>query len=134
MAINPYIDAAAPPLPTRPYRLKLRNTGQVFEVDPANLPRDEEGHVGSVLSILLANDVEVDHTCGGVCACSTCHIYVHAGLDSANEPIDEEEDQLDFAPALTDASRLSCQCVPDGSVDVEVEIPAWKRNEVSEDH
>jgi 2Fe-2S ferredoxin len=41
---------------------------------------------------------------------------------------------LDFAPALASTSRLSCQCVPDGSEDVEVEIPVWKRNEVSEGH
>ena len=66
--------------------------------------------------------------------CSTCHIYVHSGFDSAPEPIEEEEDQLDFAPAVQDNSRLSCQCVPDGSVDIEVEIPAWKRNKVSEEH
>ncbi len=133
MATNPFITAKAPPLPTRAYRLTLANTGQVFEVDPTKLPRDEEGQPGSVLSILLANGVAVDHTCGGVCACSTCHIYVRAGLSSANDPIDEEEDQLDFAPALEDCSRLSCQCVPDGSVDVVVELPSWKRNEVSED-
>ena len=47
--------------------------------------------------------------------------------------IDEEEDQLDFAPALRDDSRLACQCVPDGSEDVEVELPEWNRNEVSEE-
>jgi len=134
MAVNPFIESAAPPLPSRAYRLHLKNTGQVFEVDPANLPRGEEGHDGSVLSILLANGVEIDHTCGGVCACSTCHIYVREGLDSANEPIEEEEDQLDFAPALEDSSRLACQCVPSGEVDMVVEIPAWKRNEVSEEH
>ena len=67
-------------------------------------------------------------------ACSTCHIYVEKGLDSAPAPIDEEEDMLDLAPSLRDSSRLACQCVPDGSVDVVIEMPIWKRNEVSEDH
>ena len=82
---------------------------------------------------LLAAGIDVDHVCGGVVACSTCHIYVSKGLDSAPEAIEEEEDQLDFAPALRDDSRLACQCVPDGSVDVEVELPDWNRNEVSEE-
>ena len=41
---------------------------------------------------------------------------------------------LDFAPALRESSRLACQCVPSGATDVEVELPSWKRNEVSEDH
>lgn len=134
MAKNPFIRAEAPPPPTRRYRLTLKNTGIVYEIDPDELPVDEDGHVGSVLSVLLAQGVEIDHSCGGVCACSTCHIYVHQGLDSAPEAIEEEEDMLDFAPALKANSRLSCQFVPDGSCDVVVELPAWKRNEVSEGH
>ena len=134
MAINPYIDADAPPPPKKKYKLTLQNTGQVFEVDPEALPVDEEGQVGSVLSTLLANGVDIDHSCGGVVACSTCHVYVRKGFGSAPEAIEEEEDQLDFAPSVQEDSRLSCQCVPDGSVDVVVEIPTWKRNEVSEEH
>ena len=134
MGINPYIDADAPPPPTRAYRLTVRNTGLVIDVDPEALPDGHEGQPGSLLSLLLDNGVEIDHTCGGVVACSTCHIYVERGFESAPDPIEEEEDMLDFAPALRDTSRLACQCVPDGSVDVEVELPSWKRNEVSEDH
>ena len=133
MGKNPYIDAAAPPPPRRPYRLTLRNTGEVFLVDPAALP-DEEGQPGSILATLLSQGVDIDHSCGGVVACSTCHIYVRKGGASAPDPIEEEEDQLDFAPAVQDDSRLACQCVPDGSVDVEVEIPSWSRNEVKEGH
>ena len=134
MGTNPYIDAAAPPPPTRRYRLTLRNTGQVIEVDPADLPADYDGNLGSVLSLLLRAGVDIDHSCGGVCACSTCHVYVHRGLSTSPDPLEEEEDQLDFAPTVRENSRLACQFVPDGSEDVEVELPAWKRNEVSEDH
>lgn len=133
MAINPFIDSDAPPPPKKAYKLTVRNTGQVIEVDPDALPEHEDGAVGGILGLLLNAGVEVDHTCGGVVACSTCHIYVHKGGDSAPEPIEEEEDQLDFAPAVKESSRLACQCVPDGSEDVEVEIPAWNRNEVSEE-
>ncbi len=114
--------------------MTLKNTGQVFEVDPGNLPEHQDGACGSVLTVLLANDIEIDHSCGGVVACSTCHVYVNQGFDTSPNPIEEEEDQLDFAPALRDVSRLACQFVPNGSVDVEVEIPIWNRNEVSEDH
>ena len=42
---------------------------------------------------------------------------------------------IDEAPALTPDSRLSCQCVPDGSADVVVVVPRWNRNQVKEaDH
>lgn len=118
---NPYLKGEAPPKPTRAYTLTLRNSGQSFRVDPAALP-DEPGQDGSILGTLLAAGVDIDHACGGVCACSTCHVYVRAGLDSCNASTDEEEDMLDTAPALHRSSRLACQCVPDGSEDVEVEI------------
>ena len=134
MGKNPYIDDDAPPPPKRSYKLTLRNTGQVFEVDPAHLPTGYDGQPGCVLSVLLAHGVDIDHSCGGVVGCSTCHVYVRRGYDTAPPPGETEEDMLDFAPALAADSRLSCQCVPDGSEDVEVEIPSWKRNEVSEGH
>lgn len=133
MGRNPYIHADPPPPPKRAYRLTLKNTGQVFEVNPDDLPDDHyEGQAGSVLSVLLRGGVDIEHACGGVVACSTCHVYVQRGLKTANEAIEEEEDMLDHAPALRATSRLACQCVPDGSEDVEVEIPAWSRNEVKE--
>jgi 2Fe-2S ferredoxin len=74
----------------------------------------------------------MEHTCGGVCACSTCHSIVRQGLASCSEATEEEEDQLEEAPGLTIQSRLSCQCVPDGTMDLVVEIPAWNRNAVKE--
>ena len=132
MAKNPYV-RNMPPLPGQPYRLKVRGLDRVIEVDPENLDDSEEGYPGSLLAILLAAGIELDHTCGGVCACSTCHIYVEEGGDTAPEASEEEEDQLDFAPALRPSSRLACQCVPDGTQDVEVELPTWNRNEVSEE-
>lgn len=134
MGRNPYIDAPAPPLPTQGYTLTVSNTGQVIGVDPQALPPAHDGYPGSLLTILLAAGFDIDHACGGVCACSTCHVYVEGGLDSTNEPIDEEEDMLDNAPALRDSSRLACQCVPDGSEDVVIELPSWNRNEVKEEH
>ena len=77
----------------------------------------------------------VGHACGGVCACSTCHVIVHEGLDSCNEATDAELDQLDEAPGVTPKSRLGCQCVPDGTQDIVVEIPDWNKNYAKEaDH
>jgi 2Fe-2S ferredoxin len=33
----------------------------------------------SLLEVALKNDIELHHNCGGVCACSTCHLYVEKG-------------------------------------------------------
>lgn len=47
--------------------------------------------------------------CGGVCACSTCHIYVEQGADLLSEATEEEEDILDKAFDVRLTSRLGCQ-------------------------
>ena len=72
--------------------------------------------------------------CGGVCACSTCHVIVRQGHDTLSKATDDEEDMLDSAPGLTPTSRLACQAVPNGTKDVVVEIPRWNRNHAKEDH
>ena len=53
----------------------------------------------------------IDADCGGACACSTSHVYVHPDLVEklpAREPM--EEDMLDFDYEPDPArSRLTCQ-------------------------
>lgn len=131
---NPYIRSAAPAPPKQAYRLTFLPMNRVVEVDPEELPYERDGQVGSVLEIALGHGIAIDHACGGVCACSTCHVIFRAGGSSCNEPSDEELDQLDNAPGLEPESRLACQAVPDGSADVVVEIPDWNRNLVREEH
>lgn len=130
--INPYIAKQKVELPKRKYSITFLPMDERVEVEPAELPYSREGLPGSILEIALGHDVEIDHACGGVAACSTCHVIVRKGGESANEPSEAEEDMLDNAPGLTPQSRLSCQTVPDGSVDVVVEIPEWNRNFVRE--
>lgn len=47
--------------------------------------------------------------CGGVCACSTCHVYVVEGEDLLSEASEDEEDILDKAFDVRLESRLGCQ-------------------------
>jgi ferredoxin len=60
--------------------------------------------------------------CGGVCACSTCHVYVVKGLNQLSEIEDEENDILDKAFDVKSTSRLGCQAKIEGAGDIEVEI------------
>jgi ferredoxin, 2Fe-2S len=39
---------------------------------------------------------------------------------------------LDTARELQMESRLACQCVPDGSQDLVIRVPAWNKNLVKE--
>jgi 2Fe-2S ferredoxin len=60
--------------------------------------------------------------CGGVCACSTCHVYVLKGMELLSELEDDENDVLDKAFDVRSNSRLGCQAkiVREGTVEVEV--------------
>ncbi len=62
------------------------------------------------------------YACGGVCACSTCHVYVLLGAELLSEQEDEEADMLDKAFDVRTHSRLGCQSriVKDGEIEVEI--------------
>ena len=121
-------------LPRQAYRITFQPNGETVEVDPAALPYGRDGKPGSILDIALGHDIDIDDACGGVVACSTCDVIIREGFDTCPEAEEEEEDMLDNAPGLEPESRLSCQAVPDGSVDLVVEIPEWNRNMVKEGH
>lgn len=87
----------------------------------------------TICDAALSNGIEIEHACEKSCACTTCHVYVRKGMDSLNEPTEDEEDMLDKAWGLEPDSRLSCQSVV-GEEDLEVEIPRYTINLVSENH
>jgi 2Fe-2S ferredoxin len=85
----------------------------------------------SILEAALFNDIELEHVCGGVAACTTCHVIISKGFESLEEATDEEQDMLDKAWGLELESRLACQAkVQD--VDLVVDIPKYTINLVSE--
>ena len=87
----------------------------------------------SVLEVALDNDIAIEHACGGVVACSTCHVYLEKGESACNEAEDDELDRVDEAPAVQLNSRLSCQVrVEKEGQEVVVKVPAWNRNAVKE--
>ncbi len=131
---NPYIEEGDAPPPSRAYTLTILPMGLKIQVNPDDVPYGQTGLPGSVLDIALAHGIDIEHTCGGVVACSTCHCVIREGWDTLPESTDDEEDMLDNAPGLETTSRLSCQAVPNGDQDVTVEIPAWNRNAVKEGH
>lgn len=81
----------------------------------------------SICSVLLANDIEIEHACEMSCACTTCHIIVREGFDSLTEACELEEDMLDKAWGLEANSRLSCQAIV-GERELVIEIPRYTIN------
>lgn len=116
------------------YRITFVSEDRTIEIDSADIPFQRDGKAGSILDIALGHDIDLDHACGGVNACSTCHVLITQGFDTCPESEDAEEDMLDNAPGVGEFSRLACQAVPNGSADVVVQIPGWNRNHAQETH
>lgn len=85
-----------------------------------------------LLEIAVEAGINIEHSCGGVCACSTCHVYVEQGIEQVSESTEAEEDRVEEAPGLQINSRLSCQCEVEGDGPIVVRVPAWNRNAVKE--
>jgi 2Fe-2S ferredoxin len=103
------------------HRVTFLPLNKTVEVDDSRYPLADHGKPGSLLDIALAHGIELEHNCGGSCACTTCHVIVKEGEDNLSEMAEDEEDRLDTAEGLTIHSRLGCQAVVRG--DVIVEIP-----------
>lgn len=102
------------------------------DIAPKTVENVETGY--SILEVTEDNDIHLNHNCGEVCACSTCHIYVHAGDEHLQEISDKEEDFIDRAINPRIESRLGCQSIilNDDAV-IEVEIPDQK-NIIGHEH
>jgi ferredoxin, 2Fe-2S len=91
-------------------------------LQPVTISNVEDGQ--SLLEVALTNDIDLHHNCGGVCACSTCHLYVEQGEDFLEELSDKEEDFIDRAVNPRLNSRLGCQCVlQEGDGNIVVTLP-----------
>jgi len=116
------------------------------EIEVKYLLEDPEGLTGTekrewvvkaakgehLLEVALENGINIEHACGAVCACSTCHVFIEKGMSNLSEADEAEEDRVEEAPGLQRNSRLSCQCIVEGKGPIEVRVPAWNRNAVKE--
>ncbi len=80
-------------------RIRFEPDGIEAEVPVGTTIRDAAEGVGAQLG----------SACGGVCACSSCHVYVKEGLEDISPVELNEEDRLDGAFDVRSTSRLGCQ-------------------------
>lgn len=89
---------------------------------PITLENLEDGQ--TLLEICLKNDIELHHNCGGVCACTTCHLYIEEGMEHIDEITDKEEDFIDRAMNPRLNSRLGCQSLLlEGEGTIKITLP-----------
>ena len=79
------------------------------EMNPVILEKITNGQ--TILEICLKHNIDLKHNCGGVCACSTCHIYVLQGGEHLEEMSVREKHFVARSEQPTEKSRLGCQCL-----------------------
>ena len=78
---------------------RLMKNDIVVDIDPGE----------TLLHLAEDHGIPIGSNCGGVCGCSTCHVYVTQGFESLEEMSDREADRLDLGFDVRLNSRLSCQ-------------------------
>lgn len=89
------------------------------------------GKIGdNVMYLAHRYGIELEGACEASLACSTCHVYVDEPfLNRLKDPVEEEEDMLDMAPALQPNSRLGCQIILNKDLEgIRVTLPKITRN------
>jgi 2Fe-2S ferredoxin len=120
--------------PAKLVRVTFLPENKTVEFEHGKLAYQEHGKRESILDVALNFGVNLDHACGGNCACTTCHVVVKKGKECLTELDDDEADRLDGAADLQLESRLGCQVQITKPGEIVVEIPSWNRNYVSETH
>jgi 2Fe-2S ferredoxin len=88
---------------------------QTIEYESSELAYAGEGRRGSLLDVALNmglnNGVALRHACGGICACTTCHVVVKEGAEHLSPMEPDEEDRIYRIPDYRLHSRLACRAV-----------------------
>lgn len=113
-------------------RVVFQPEGKAVEFPFGTLPYDHHGKPMSFLDVAENYGIFLDHACGGVCACTTCHVWVKEGAAGLSEAEDDELDRMEKAADIQLNSRLGCQAVITRPGSYTVEIPKWNRNYTSE--
>ncbi|MCF8462445.1 MAG: ferredoxin family 2Fe-2S iron-sulfur cluster binding protein [Rickettsiaceae bacterium] len=84
----------------------------------------------SILEVAHQNEIDLEGSCEGSLACSTCHVIIDEEFfDLLPEPSTDEEDMLDLAFKPTSTSRLGCQIIVTEELDgMRIKVPSTTRN------
>jgi len=127
----PPVDLSKPPA-EGVVRVTFLPEGRTVEFPFDSLPYEGHGLPMSFLDVAENFGIFLDHACGGVCACTTCHLHIKEGAAGLSEAEDLELDRMETAADIQLNSRLGCQAVIEKPGAYVVEIPKWNRNYVQE--
>jgi 2Fe-2S ferredoxin len=104
----PPVDLSQPPAENI-VRVTFLPEDKTVEFPFDTLPYEGHGLPMSFLDVAENYDIFLDHACGGVCACTTCHLWVKQGATGLSEAEDKELDRMETAADIQLNSRLGCR-------------------------
>ena len=109
--------------PDKLVRVTFMPEGKTVEFEFGTMPYDHHGKPMSFLDVAENFGIFLDHACGGVCACTTCHLWIkdQTGISEAD---DDELDRMDMAADQQLNSRLGCQAVITGPATTSSRFPS----------
>ena len=93
------VDLSKPPAENM-VRVTFLPEGRTVEFEFDTLPYEGHGRPMSFLDVAENYGIFLDHACGGVCACTTCHLHVKEGASGISEAEDLELDRLETAAGI----------------------------------
>ncbi len=116
-------------------RVTFLPEGKTVEFEFDTLPYEGHGEPMSFLDVAENYGIFLDHACGGVCACTTCHVPCEGRrVGGLVEAEDKELDRMETAADVQLNSRLGCQAVIEkpgdvcgGDSEVESELCAGRK-------
>ena len=85
----PEVDLSKPPAEGM-VRVTFLPEGRTVEFAFDTMPYEGHGQPMSFLDVAVNYGIFLDHACGGVCACTTCHLHVKQGAEGISEAEDME--------------------------------------------
>src|ERR1017187_5899889 len=76
-------------------RVTFLPEGRTVEFAFDTLPYEGHGQPMSFLDVAQNYGIFLDHACGGVCACTTCHLHVKGGASGLSEARELGLDRLE---------------------------------------
>ncbi|MES1218667.1 MAG: 2Fe-2S iron-sulfur cluster-binding protein [Bacteroidota bacterium] len=95
-------------------------------ISPVTLKNVDAGQ--SILELALNNEIDIHHDCGGICSCTTCHLFVEEGMEFIEEQGRREKDFIGRVTNSKENSRLGCQSLlMEADGEIQVTIPDQTR-------
>jgi ferredoxin len=88
-------------------RVTFLPEGKTVEFPFDTLAYEGHGLPMSFLDVAENYGIFLDHACGGVCACTTCHLWVREGAPGVSEPEDLELDRMETPRTSNSTAALA---------------------------